>query len=98
MADKTTLTTEDAARIARLARLAPSQEKLETFAGQLGDILAYMDVLAEVDVSDTAPLYSPVERETPFREDEAVRRRAREEILANAPETDGAFFITPKIV
>ncbi|MEF2232104.1 MAG: Asp-tRNA(Asn)/Glu-tRNA(Gln) amidotransferase subunit GatC, partial [Pseudodesulfovibrio sp.] len=39
---------EEVAKVARLARLDISQEKLELFAGQVGDILAYMDKLGEL--------------------------------------------------
>ncbi|QJT10888.1 Asp-tRNA(Asn)/Glu-tRNA(Gln) amidotransferase subunit GatC [Oceanidesulfovibrio marinus] len=92
------LSTEEVARIARLARLAPSPEKLTLYAGQLGDILGHMEILAEVDVTGVEPLYSPVEHETVFREDTAERRATREQILSNAPQDDGAFYIVPKIV
>ncbi|MEA5088673.1 Asp-tRNA(Asn)/Glu-tRNA(Gln) amidotransferase subunit GatC, partial [Solidesulfovibrio sp.] len=44
------------------------------------------------------PLYSPVLHETPLREDKAAKAFSRDNILANAPATDGQFFIVPKIV
>ncbi|TVM18664.1 Asp-tRNA(Asn)/Glu-tRNA(Gln) amidotransferase GatCAB subunit C [Oceanidesulfovibrio indonesiensis] len=95
---KDILSTEEVARIARLARLEPAPDKLERYAGQLGDILEHMEILAEVDVTGVDPLYSPVEHETVFREDVAKRRATREQILSNAPQDDGAFYIVPKIV
>jgi len=92
------ISTDDAAKIARLARLNLEAETLQRFAGQFNDILDYMDKLGEVDTSAVEPLYSPVEHGTVFREDVAVARRRREEILANAPASDGQFFLVPKIV
>ena len=89
---------EEVAKVARLARLDISQEKLELFAGQVGDILAYMDKLGELDTENVEPLYSPVRHTTVLRKDEARKDFAREEILANAPEQDGQFFIVPRIV
>jgi len=89
---------EEVAKVARLARLDISQEKLELFAGQVGDILAYMDKLGELDTADVEPMYSPVKHTTVLRKDEARKDYAREEILANAPEQDGQFFIVPRIV
>lgn len=96
--NKTTLSTEDAAKIAKLARLDLAPEKLELFAGQFNDILGYMELLGEVDTSDVAPLYSPSEHSTVFREDKVQKRYERDDVLSNAPETDGEFFVVPKIV
>lgn len=89
---------EEVAKVAGLARLDLDQDKLELFAGQLGDILAYMDKLGELDTDAVEPLYSPVQHTTVLRRDEVRKDYAREEILANAPEQDGQFFIVPKIV
>lgn len=92
------ITVEEAARIAKLARLRLDQPTLELFARQFGDILGYMDALNELDTSRIDPLYGPFVRPTPLREDRAGRRCRREEILSQAPETDGQFFIVPRIV
>ncbi len=92
------LTTDDMTHLARLARLAPEKDVLARFETQCADILAYMDILSEVDTTGVEPLYSPVEHATPYRDDVPERRRERQDILANAPETDGNFFIVPRIV
>ncbi|MBG0790397.1 MAG: Asp-tRNA(Asn)/Glu-tRNA(Gln) amidotransferase subunit GatC [Desulfovibrionaceae bacterium] len=89
---------EEVAKIARLARLDLDQDKVELFAGQLGDILAYMDKLGELDTEAVEPLYSPVRHTTVLRRDEVGKDYRREEVLANAPEQDGQFFIVPRIV
>lgn len=84
--------------LCRLSRLAPDDSVQEEMAQQCSRILAYMDKLAEVDTSGVEPLYSPVIHESAFREDTAVRRCDRADILASAPATDGSFFIVPRIV
>lgn len=89
---------EEVAKVARLSRLDLAEDKLELFAGQLGDILAYMDKLGELDTDDVEPLYSPVKHTTVLRRDEVRKDYRREEILANAPKQDGQFFIVPRIV
>ncbi len=89
---------EQVAKVARLSRLDLPQEKLELFAGQLGDILDYMDKLAELDTDDVEPMYSPVSHATVLRKDEVRKDYTREEVLSNAPEQDGQFFIVPRIV
>lgn len=98
MADKPKLTAQDAAKIAVLARLDLPQEQLERFAGQFNDILGHMETLGELNTSDVEPMYSPAEYETVFREDKAEKNVTREEVLSQAPEDDGRFFIVPKIV
>ncbi|WP_319582165.1 Asp-tRNA(Asn)/Glu-tRNA(Gln) amidotransferase subunit GatC [uncultured Pseudodesulfovibrio sp.] len=89
---------EEVAKVASLSRLDLPEDKLELFAGQLGDILAYMDKLGELDTDEVEPLYSPVKHTTVLRKDEARKDYKREEILANAPKQDGQFFIVPRIV
>ena len=88
----------DFLHLCRLSRLAPDASVQEEMAQQCSRILAYMDKLAEVDTTGVEPLYSPVIHESAFREDVAVRRAERSDILADAPATDGAFFIVPRIV
>jgi aspartyl-tRNA(Asn)/glutamyl-tRNA(Gln) amidotransferase subunit C len=89
---------EEVAKVAKLARLDLSPEKIEQYAGQLDDILAYMDKLSELDTASVDPMYTPVDHTTVLREDEVRKDFTRAEILRNAPETDGSFFIVPRIV
>ena len=89
---------EEVAKVAKLARLDLSPEKIEQYAGQLDDILAYMDKLSELDTASVDPMYTPVDHTTVLREDVVRKDFTRAEILRNAPETDGSFFIVPRIV
>ncbi|MDR3362144.1 MAG: Asp-tRNA(Asn)/Glu-tRNA(Gln) amidotransferase subunit GatC [Desulfovibrio sp.] len=98
MPDGKTITKDDVARMAALSRLTVNNEEGLLFTRQFQDILGYMDVLAEVDTTGVEPLYSPILHKPQCREDSAARLRTREEILANAPEQDGACFIVPRIV
>ena len=92
------ISTDEVAKVAVLARLNLGPEKIGQFAGQFNDILGYMEKLNELDTSGVEPLYSPVTHETVFRDDEVRQEYGREEILGNAPETDGKYFIVPRIV
>ncbi len=92
------ITPEEVAKVARLARLDLPQNKLTLFAGQLGDILTYMDKLSEIDTSDVEPMFSPVKHVTVTRPDVVNKEYEREDILSNAPEQDGEYFIVPRIV
>lgn len=98
---------ERVVKIATLSRLdlgtgltgAEAGEKLATFAAQFDDVVALMDTLAEVDTTGVEPLYWPLSAPVaPPREDVAERCNTREELLQNAPEQDGQFFIVPRIV
>lgn len=93
-----TITRDEVAKIASLARLDLPEDKLELFAGQLGDILDYMDKLGELDTEQVEPLYSPVKHTTVLRKDEVNKEYSREEVLSNAPDQDGQYFIVPRIV
>ena len=89
---------EEVAKVARLSRLDLGQEKIAQYAAQLGDILGYMDKLAELDTASVEPMYTPVDQVSVLRDDVVKKDYARADILKNAPETDGAFFIVPRIV
>jgi len=89
---------EEVAKVARLARLDLSQDTIGQYAAQLDGILAYMDKLSELDTASVEPMYTPVDQVSVMRDDVVKKDYAREDILKNAPETDGAFFIVPRIV
>ena len=89
---------EEVAKVAKLSRLELSQDKIGQYAEQLDGILGYMDKLAELDTRSVEPMYTPVDHVSVMRDDVARKDYAREDILKNAPETDGAFFIVPRIV
>ena len=84
MAEPNNISREEVAHMAALSRLRVSDEEQKLFARQFGDILGYMDVLAQVNTENVDPLYSPVQHAAEGREDRAVNRRSREEVLANA--------------
>lgn len=92
------ITKETVAHMAVLARLDIDDATQERFARQFADILSYMEVLGGVDTEGVEPLYSPVQHSDASREDAACNRRTREEVLGNAPEQDGQYFIVPRIV
>ncbi|MFP6729409.1 MAG: Asp-tRNA(Asn)/Glu-tRNA(Gln) amidotransferase subunit GatC [Alphaproteobacteria bacterium] len=86
------------AKIARLARIHVAEEKQAALAGELSNILGWVEQLSEVDTDDVAPMTSVVEVRLPEREDVITDGDCRDDILANAPETDGSFFVVPKVV
>ncbi len=84
--------------LCKLAKLSPDEKTLEKITSQFTDIINYIDTLSEANTEGIDPLYSPVFHQSAVREDKAVRRQTPEQILKNAPETDGTYFIVPRIV
>ena len=86
------------AKIARLARIHIAEEKRAGLAGELSNILGWVEQLGEVDTDHVAPMTSVVEIRLPERDDVITDGDCRDDILANAPATDGGFFVVPKVV
>ena len=85
-------------KVARLARIAVPEERLEPMAKELNTILAWIEQLNEVDVEGVEPMTTPVAMEMPMREDVVTDGNIRDQVLANAPRTEDGFFVVPKVV
>ncbi|MDX1711115.1 MAG: Asp-tRNA(Asn)/Glu-tRNA(Gln) amidotransferase subunit GatC [Rhodovibrionaceae bacterium] len=89
---------ETVARIAKLARIEVDEAQQEALAGELSNILGWVEQLSELDTEDVRPMTSVVEMSLPLREDEITDGQRAEDIVANAPETSHGFFVVPKVV
>ncbi|MCS6774150.1 MAG: Asp-tRNA(Asn)/Glu-tRNA(Gln) amidotransferase subunit GatC [Anaerolineae bacterium] len=90
------ITVEEVERIALLARLALTPDEQVRFASQLSAILDYANALAAVDVHDVPPMATAAAAHNVMREgDQVAPSMSREDVLSNAPATDGAMFIVP---
>ena len=85
-------------KIARLARLELSVEERRTLAEQLGEVIDYVRMLAELDTDEVRPFMHAAEGLGVFREDEPAESLTAEDALANAPERKGDFFRVPRVV
>jgi aspartyl-tRNA(Asn)/glutamyl-tRNA(Gln) amidotransferase subunit C len=81
--------------VARLARLALSDEELDRFGAQLSAILEAVGKVAELDLSDVAPTAHPLDLVNVWADDEPEPSLSVEEALANAPAREGNFFRVP---
>lgn len=88
----------DIEHVARLARLALSDEERARFREQLGVILEHAERVREVAVEDVPPTGHPIPATNVFRPDEPRPGLEREEALAGAPEREGDRFKVPRIV
>jgi len=87
-------------QIAQLARLELSNDEIQVFAPQLGDILKYVEQLQTVDVSGVEVMTHPIELATPLREDRVVATvlddQGEPKVLGSAPEIlRGGYKVPP---
>lgn len=92
------LTRDDVAKVALLGRLKVSADELERMTSQLGRVLEYVDILNEVDTEPVEPMAHPIELANVFRDDVERECLPCADALANAPKTDGRFFVVPAIL
>ena len=85
-------------RVARLARIAMPEARLQPLAQELSGILAWIEQLDEVDTEGVEPMTSCVAARLPLREDAITDGEKPEAVLSNAPKAVGHFFAVPKVV
>ena len=89
-------------KVARLARLAVPEERLEPLAGELNGILKWIEQLNEVDVEGVEAMTSTVDMKLPMREDVLATGPTGggqpDNVVANAPKTEDHFFVVPRVV
>ena len=89
---------ENVRAIAQLARVKLPEESLDSLAGELNNILGWVEQLAEVDTDGVAPMTSVVAATLKRREDIVDDGDMVEDVLANAPEETRNFFVVPKVI
>ena len=92
------VTNEQARHIARLARIAMSDEELERLVPELNNILGWVEQLGEVNTDGVEPLATVIDQKLRLRDDVVNDGNIRDEILANAPEAQHGFFAVPKVI
>jgi aspartyl-tRNA(Asn)/glutamyl-tRNA(Gln) amidotransferase subunit C len=85
-------------RVAKLARIAEPEERLEPLARELSAIISFIEQLDEVDTDGVEPMTSAVHVTLPMREDVVADGGDAERVLLNAPKSDQGFFVVPKVV
>ena len=85
-------------RVAKLARIAFPEERLEPMAGELNRILAWVEQLNEVDTSKVEPMTSVVKMSLKMRDDVVTDGARAEAVVQNAPGCEDYYFAVPKVV
>lgn len=103
------ITRDDVLRVAQLAHLELSPEEIETYRGQLDEILTYIGKLEELDVSNVAPMAQAIfkspsgggafaETHPELRDDAPRDCHTAAEVLKGAPDAAAPFFRVPKVI
>jgi aspartyl-tRNA(Asn)/glutamyl-tRNA(Gln) amidotransferase subunit C len=84
--------------IARLARIAVSDEEVAALAPELSNILGWIEQLQEVDVEGVQPMTAVIPNKLRLRDDEVTDGGIRDRVLENAPLAEHGFFAVPKVI
>src|SRR4051794_30166332 len=93
-----TISRDDVAHLARLARLAVTDEELDRFAGQLDQGLAGVAGVGEAAVPDAPPMTHAAPLTNVLRADEVPPSLPRDAVLAGAPAAEDDRFRVPRIL
>ena len=86
---------DEVLHVARLARLALTDDEIERLTGELDAILDAVGIVSELDLADVPPTSHPLDLVHVWAEDEPRPSLPLEDVLANAPDADGSLFRVP---
>ena len=89
---------DEVAHLARLARLALSDDELESFVGQLGAILEHVGQIQAVEVTEVVATDNPLKSVNVTRPDVVEPGLSQEQALAQAPKSAEGRFAVPRIL
>ena len=85
-------------RVARLARIKVPDGDLDTLAGELSNIMGWVEQLAEVDTDGVDPMTSVADMKLRWRADEVTDGGIRDRVTANASDPRDGMFSVPKVI
>ena len=95
--EKREFSAEDIRKLAALARLELADSEIPAAARALGDIMTLVAQMERAN-PESAQELTHVSAQTRLRDDAPVAPENRDELMANAPQSEGGFFLTPKVV
>ena len=96
--EKHTLSIEETAHVAKLARLEIAPAKLEQYRGELANVLGHVAKLKSINVDGIEPLTSPVDSTNRLAADQPGATLSLQELFMNAPAVEGRFIAVPKVL
>jgi len=92
------LTPDDVKAIARLARLAISEQDIPGYAKTLSSILDFVAQLDKADTARVAPMAHPLDMAQRFRDDAVAGAVERERYQENEPQVEAGLYLVPKVM
>jgi len=92
------VSSEQVRHIAKLARIAMSEEELDRLVPELNNILGWVEQLGEVNTDGIEPLTAVIDQKLRLRDDVVNDGDVRDDVLANAPDAQHGFFAVPKVI
>ena len=97
------VTREEVAKIASLARISMDGDELDRMVPELNNILAWVEQLGEVDTATVEPMTAVIPQDLRLRDDvvDADPKTGggrRDDVLANAPVAEHGFYGVPKVI
>ncbi len=92
------LSKEQVAKIARLARIKVSEDDKAHFASEISGILKWVEQLSAVNTDNAQQMTSVASMQLPWRKDVVTDGNQQEAVVANAPASDYGCFMVPKVI
>jgi len=92
------LSADDVAKIAHLARLAVEPSESEALGRELSNILDLVAQMDTVDTEQVLPMAHPLEMAQRLREDVVTEENRRDSYQSNAPAVENGLFLVPKVI
>jgi aspartyl-tRNA(Asn)/glutamyl-tRNA(Gln) amidotransferase subunit C len=92
------LTRQEVQKVSLLARLQLTPDELDLMTAQMGQIVAYVETLAELDTENVEPMAHALDVANVFAADELRASLDRAAALANAPHHDREFYLVPAVL
>ena len=84
-------------RVAKLARLAVPESRLEPMTAELNGIFQWVEMLGEVNVEGVPAMTSVVAQKLKWRADQVTDGGKADDLMINAPGSEDHFFVVPKV-
>jgi aspartyl-tRNA(Asn)/glutamyl-tRNA(Gln) amidotransferase subunit C len=85
-------------KIARLARIAITEEEATRIAPELTNIIGWIEMLGEVDTKGVEPMTAVIANTLRLRDDVVDDGGLRDQLMTNAPQAEHGFFTVPKVI
>ena len=85
-------------RIAKLARIALAEDRVEPMMAELNNILGWIEQLQDVNIEGVEPMTSVVSQGLRMRNDVVTAGGDASAIVANAPQAEDNYFVVPKVL